>query len=263
MKAICRIRKEPYYRRAAFESGLKKVGFTLVDSVKPTGADDWLVIWNRQQATETEADEWERRGGMVIVVENGYLQKVDKTHYAISVHGHNGSGWFPVGDEDRFTKLGFHLKPWKKIDETGVEKILVIGQRGIGSRTMKSPPQWDEKMAVTLKRFHLPVYFRPHPGNAPPKIPLEHDLRRAQACVIWSSAAGVQALVEGVPVSYDAPHWVCAEAAQSNVLAVAKRDDDARAKALHRMSHAQWHHEEIATGEPFARIIERRGEAVW
>ena len=33
-----------------------------------------------------------------------------------------------------------------------------------------------------------------------------------------------------------------------------KRDYDARDKAMHRMSHGQWHYEEIATGEPFARI---------
>ena len=33
-----------------------------------------------------------------------------------------------------------------------------------------------------------------------------------------------------------------------------RRDD-----RLNRMAHAQWHHEEIASGEPFARILNNQG----
>lgn len=245
MRAVLRIRKEPYYRRAAFESGLRKVGFTLTDKIMPTGASDWLVIWNRQGAAEMEADVWEAKGGTVIVAENGYLQKVDKTHYAISVHGHNGSGWFPQGNEDRFSKLGFELKPQRH----GGLYQLICGQRGIGSRTMKSPVGWAEKLDEKLRRQGLPTRLRKHPGNFAPKVPLSHDLKDAAMCLIWSSAAGVQALVEGVSVHHAAPHWICAGAG--------------REESLQHMAHGQWHHEEIATGEPFARIIANREKALW
>lgn len=250
MRAVCLIRKEPYYRRAAFEQGLKRVGFTFIGptGVNADGPEDWLVIWNRQGQHEVIADNWEKRGGTVIVAENGYLQKVDKTHYAISVHGHNGSGWFPVGDEDRFTKLGFPLKDWGGFGGY----LLICGQRGIGIRTMRSPPQWGENLFKKFSKAGEFVKFRPHPGNFAPKVPLVDDLKNADVCFIWSSAAGVMALVEGVPVRHSAPHWICEGVGQYD-----------RVQGLNKMAHGQWHHEEIATGEPFARIIEHRSEAVW
>lgn len=249
MRALCLIRQEPYYRRAAFESGLMKVGFKLCHTLTPSGPEDWMVIWNRKKGLdETNADEWERRGGTVIVAENGYLQKVDKTIYAISVHGHNGSGWFPIGDEDRFSKLGFALKPYH---EDGRE-LIVRAQRGIGSTLMASPPGWAERWAAKLRlASKYPVRIVPHPGD---KLKMELDaaaLKQARAVHIWSSALGVRALVEGINVCHNAPHWICQNWPAD------------REAALHKMAHGQWHHEEIATGEPFARIIANRSKASW
>ena len=261
MRALCRIRREPYYRAEAFRQGLQKVGFKLIDAGKPAGADDWLILWNRQGAAELEADAWEKAGGTVIVAENGYLQKVDKSMYAISVHGHNGSGWFPVGAEDRFKALGFPLKE----PRPAMGPIMVCGQRGIGSRTMRSPPQWAEKMVKRVQAMtKWPVHLRPHPGNFAPKVPLERDLLSNTQCVIWSSAAGVRAIVEGLAVFYDAPHWICEQGARrfpgkpQEPVSLAERW-----AALQTMAHGQWKHEEIATGEPFARIVEQRARAIW
>lgn len=252
--AILTIKREPHYRRAAFESMLAKHGYKIVGNnpggTVPKSKEDLLVLWNKKRgAEEAEADRWERQGGTVLVVENGYLQKVDKTYYAISVHGHNGSGWFPVGDEDRFTKLGFELKDWHERTET--THTLVCGQRGIGSSLMASPPMWAEKMCMKLDTHKgLRVRIRPHPGNFAPKVPIERDLANAHACLIWSSGAGVRALVEGVRVKHFAPFWICDRPAN-------------RVEQLHRMSHGQWHHEEIATGEPLARILANLEQAAW
>jgi hypothetical protein len=240
--AIIQLRKEPAYRREAFEKGLKRLGY-IVDSEmrnrRPSSRDDLLVMWNKKAGqSEEQADDWERRGGTVIVTENAYLQRIDKSMYAISTHGHNGSGWFPVGDEDRFSRLGFEIKPRQSNAEG---HILVCGQRMVGSKLMASPPQWGEKTVAKLKaRGEKNVRFRPHPGNFVPKVPLFRDLKGCKECVIWSSAAGVQALVEGVPVRHAAPYWVCS--------------DSSRELALHRMSHGQWKVAEVENGEPFARM---------
>lgn len=257
--AVLQIRKEPFYRREAFESGLRKVGYTITDRMPlegPRDPSDLLVLWNRKRGLdEANAEAWERDGGTVIVAENGYLQPVDKTYYALSVGQHNGAGWFPVLDEDRFTKLGFPLKPWRN----GGDYVLVCAQRGIGSRLMASPAGWETRIAKELARItRLPIRVRSHPGNFAPKVPLVDDLRGAHSVVIWSSGSGVRALVEGVPVCSTAPHWVCEEAATQQWIHC---DEDAvkakRAEAMHRMSHGQWHFEEITTGEPFARMADQ------
>jgi len=265
MRAVLRIRREPAYRREAFEKGLRRVGFTLTEKLTPSGPEDFLVIWNRKRgADEQEADLWEQRGGTVIVCENGYLAKTEKTHYAISVHQHNGAGWFPVGTEDRFAQLGFEVKPWRSPDEKG-RHVLVRDQRGIGSTLMASPPNWGRKTAAQITGWvGGPVRLMAHPGDKNKHALDAAALRNARACVIWSSAIGVRALTEGIPVFYAAPHWVCeGAAARFTSFGVALRDDAARATALYRMAWGQWHFDEIASGEPFKRIIERREEAVW
>jgi hypothetical protein len=238
------IRKEPFYRRAAFETGLKKLGYTLSASTQPKNTHDLLVLWNlKAGAEENMARLWEQRGGTVIVAENGYLQKVDKTIYTISTHAHNAAGWFPQYPEDRFTPLGFELQPWRD-PEFSNGYYLVCGQRGIGSKEMASPPQWAEKLASKLQQAGEKVKLRLHPGNNAPKIPIETDLVGAKMCMIWSSTVGIRAIIAGVPTTHHAPHWICAGANELN-----------RQIVLNHMAHGQWHHEEIATGEPFARML--------
>lgn len=244
--AVLCIRPEPFYRSEAFTKGLQRLGYTISrrtnpdPTIRPSSRDDLLVLWNKKRGhDETLAHQWERQGGTVIVAENGYLQQIDKTYYALATHGHNGSGWSPVGADDRFAKLGFTIKP----PRDGGDYILVREQRGIGSELMASPPGWGQKMVKVLQRHApFPVRLMQHPGD---KGKLEKDLAamsKARSVVIWSSAIGVRALVEGIPVQHFAPHWIC------------EKWGDGREAALQRMAHSQWHFDEIATGEPFARM---------
>lgn len=263
-RAVLNIRMEPAYRRKAFEQMVQRLGYTISAGVKPAGPEDLLVTWNRMRGAEdARAKLWEQQGGTVLVTENGYLQREKYTHYALSVHGHNGSGWFPIGAEDRFAKLGFEVKPYR--DEPG--HALICGQRGLGSSVMASPSQWGEKAQIQLTEAGVKCKLRQHPGTFKNRPDLMSDLKGARSCVIWSSGAGVRAMVEGIPVFYDAPHWICSDAAWRFVVGLIKnppRNEDAdRQKALHKMSHGQWHHEELATGEPLARILAHLGEAKW
>lgn len=247
--AVVQIRPQPTYRREAFESGLRRMGYTDLRDYRcgedwPKGPDDLLVLWNLMRGRDEQyAQQWEARGGTVIVCENGYLQREDKTHYAISTHGHNGSGWFPIGDgAERFKRVGFDIQPMRDNEATGT--TVVRGQRGIGSQLMHSPPNWHQAMAQRLRQKGVPrVVLMNHPGD---KGKLEADLaalKDAARLVIWSSAMGVRALIEGIPVDHHAPKWICAGWKVSG-----------REYALRNMACGQWHHEEIATGEPFARM---------
>lgn len=277
--AIVALRAEPYYRRQSVVDGLRALGYAVTIPHRfsgrdrpitlPESRDDILACWNLKQGyDERDAELFERRGGTVLVFENAYCQKYDKTRYAISVHGHCGAGWFPADlSVDRFTVLEHPARPWR---EAG-DHILVCGQRGIGSKQMASPSGWGERMAATLRRRfpNREVRFRPHPGQFKPKVPLERDLEGAHACVIWSSSCGVLALTMGVPVFYDAPRWICSDAAHeirhlTKTFTRPVITFEQVKTSLNRMAWGQWTPDEIASGEPFARMkAENWGVETW
>ncbi len=256
MIAICTIRAQPHYRRDSFITGLQRNGYKIVESGRPESSSDLLVIWNRHGGFEQMADAWESKGGTVLVCENGYLgrDQQGRQHYAISAHGHNGSGWFPVLS-GRFSKLAIDLKPWR----TGGDYVLVCGQRGIGSKSMASPINWHEKAAKRLASLtDKPVRIRPHPGKDPPKVPVEDDLAGAWACAIWSSSSGVKALVNGIPVAYAAPYWIAEDCAvKLENIAHPIMDDGKRLQAMEKVASGQWSVDEINAGKPFALFRER------
>jgi hypothetical protein len=260
VKAICRIRPQPHYRRDAFEKGLTKVGYRIVEHARPESAADLLILWNRMGQDERDADEWESDGGTVIVCENGYMGRDENGHqlYAMSVHGHNGSGWFPVGDGDRFGALGIELKPWCS-NHGG--HVLLCAQRGIGSQLMASPRRWDIDTAARVRAMGFKhVRVRQHPGRVPVTQPLpslDQDLEEALACLIWSSASGVRALQRGIPVAFTAPHWVASGAAGRGLAGLQRlvQDDDSRLKTMQTVAWGQRTISEIESGEPFDTLV--------
>jgi hypothetical protein len=254
MIAINHIRPLPHYRRDAFDAGLRQAGYSIVKQGAPKSAEDLMVIWNRYGGAHQMANQWEASGGTVLVCENGYIGKdaEGRQHYAIAAHGHNGSGWWPVGAEDRFSALGVDVLPWVNRPDG---YALICGQRGIGSPTMASPPNWHIGAQKRVKAFHPNTKLRLHPGNKAPAVPLEQDLAGAAWCVIWSSSSGVRALCLGVPVIFDAPHWICEGAAMRlGAGGGTFPTDEQRAQALHRMAWAQYSVAEIESGEPFVRF---------
>ena len=262
-KAYCRIRPQPHYRREAFVQGLAAAGWQVEDNYpagKP-GPGDVLVIWNRYGEGEAAADAWEKFGGRVFVAENGYvgLDGHGVQYYALSVSQHCGAGRMPTGDGSRWDRLGIALQPFRD----GGSHLVIRGQRGIGSRLMASPQDWHRRLAAQLARTtQRPVKLLDHPGKpaCDPDVVdgLRKSFEKAHACLVWSSAAAIRALIEGVPVFFDAPHWICEGAAVKGMadLERPKRDDAARLAALQRMAWGQWTIAEIAGGEPFVRLRE-------
>lgn len=263
LRAFCMVRDQPHYRRDAFLTGLAAAGYA-AERRRPKGPvlpGELLVIWNRYAEYNDIASAFERAGGLVLVAENGYLGRDENgiQMYALACHGHNGSGWWPEGDGSRWAKLGVELKPWRA---SGAH-LYVRGQRGIGSPLMASPRGWHERTAERLRGMgNRRVQVAAHPGK--PAVDPDQErvigtaIAGAHACVIWSSACGVRALVEGVPVFYCAPHWICAGAARHGIdqIEAPVMDDASRLSALERMAWAQWSVAEIATGEPFRLLVD-------
>lgn len=256
--AYLMLRREPEYRMMCFHDGLVAAGF-LVNlreprSIKP---GDVMLTWNRSGSNEVLANCFEQGGGTVIVTENGYIgEDEDKRHlYALALRGHNGSGQWYVGPEDRLQKFKIELQPWR---EAG-HHILICPNRQIGPRIYRQPLNFAEQAAIYIRQHtSRPIHIRPHPGNwqvNPPKIPLEADLIGAWACVVWSSSAGVRALSLGIPVFYKAHYWICSDAASDNLAQIESPTMLDRKPSFHNMSWAQWSLREIGKGEPFHHLL--------
>jgi hypothetical protein len=261
LKAWSLIRSAPVYRRDAFIAGLRALEYDVVEGAPtaPPRPGDLLVMWNRYYANDLLAEKFEEAGGKVLVAENGYVRGRHDggDYYALAVHGHNGSGAWTVGEDDRWSRLGVTLKP---LQEHAAGHVLVAPNRPFGMRGFAMPNNWGEHTADALRARGVPkVRLRPHPGNNAPAVPLQRDLNGARAVVIWSSSAGVRALIEGVPVVCAAPYWVCKRAALDRVDELSTLSAAhwyvTRLQALRRLAWAQWSIAEIARGEPFRYLM--------
>lgn len=255
MRACCMIRANPHYRREAFESGLRNIGADIVQTAPAQpGPDDVLIIWNRYGHYEAEARRYEAAGGQVIVVENGYIGKDHNglQLYAMALSQHNGAGWFPVGEAERWKQQHITLHP----PRTGGKEIVILPSRGIGPQGVAQPRDFEQRARLKLQGCGYPVRVRAHPGQKLAE-PLARDLRDAAAVVTWASGAAIKALALGIPVYYAFEKWIAAAACHLgfNVNHPVPVEEALRYHSFHRIGWAQWSVEEIACGEPFNVLL--------
>lgn len=267
MKAYSLIRPQPWYRREAFETGLKAAGYEVIQGtpVRPE-PDDVLLIWNRYGDKHDIANRFEAAGAKVLVAENGYLGKGGSTpkfdvhphgpgpddYYALAVGGHNGSGRWPAGSAKRWDALEIELKPRC---EDG-EKILVCPSRVFGRPDMTMPFDWVKRVTAELKAINitgLSIIVREHPGNDRPQRSLSEDLKGAIGVVIWASSAGIHALISGVDVIAYAPYWIMNPEGHQGI-PWTKHFARGVPADFHRLASAQWTVREIESGEPFEAL---------
>jgi len=191
-------------------------------------------------------------GAGAFVTENGYLHGGPPryTTYALARSQHNGAGTWPEGPAARWEALGVDLKPWR----TDGRHILVLPQRGIGPAGVAMPRGWPEAVTRRLRSMtKRPVQLRKHPG--PIAVALEPDLRDCWAAVTWGSGAAIKAIIAGVPVFHDMPGWIGAPAAARLEAGLEQPFLGDRLPMLRRLVWAEWTTDELATGEPFARLL--------
>jgi hypothetical protein len=261
VRAHVLIRDQPWYRRDAFVTGLRAAGHdvTVAPPAKPD-RDTLLVIWNRYFSNHHLALAVEKAGGRVLVAENGYVGKGGGTpkfdvysekggerghYYALAEGWHNGGGSWPSFGPGRWEALGVEIKPWRE----GGKYVLVCPNRSFGVPGRMMPPDWAERKAQSLHKRGYPVKIRRHPGNDAPKRPLSADFADAASVCVWSSSAGVHALIEGLRVECDAPYWILKD-----------WEKVGRQAALARLAWAQYTVEELASGEPFRLLLSPAGE---
>lgn len=264
-KAICLIREGPHYRREAFETGLRACGYDVTRNVGHPKRSDLLILWNRYDWWAHQANEYEAAGAAVIIAENGLIGashddhgKPRDTHgdrlYQMALRLHNGAGAWHIGARDRWRAQGVELKPWR---ENG-EHVLLLVQRGFGHPAVVPPREWLQSTVKRLRTLtHRPLQTRAHPGNERAVRPLEADLEGCWCAVTWGSGAGIKALCAGVPVYSDWPAWVGFPSALPLTkigLDIAPSNSD-RETMLNRLAWLQWTTPEIASGEPFEKLL--------
>ncbi|UTU07849.1 hypothetical protein CcrC1_gp163 [Caulobacter phage C1] len=257
-RAYVDLKDTPHYRLTSFINGFARLGFLVRRGApdQPLGPDDAVVVWNRM-GRSLKAETMAREGGAALIVaENGYHGKdADGIQsYALALDGHNGSGRWFVGDDERLKALRIDFKPWR-VQQTG--KFLIAAQRGIGSPLMRSPPHFAERLVERVEAQGMRAYIRPHPGQHTPPTTLLQDLEDKEGLLVWSSNAATQALIHGVPVHYMAPSIVTRGAAKRLTTPFLWNSSaDARPEAFQRMAWAQWFLSEIASGEALRTLLD-------
>lgn len=252
--AICLIRHKVHYRREAFVAGLEALGYRVnngvVGEVRP---DDVLVTWNRYGTADRLARQFEVAGAAVVVAENPYLAPASgEPAYAIARGHHNGPGWSPRGDADRWAALGLEVAPWR----SGGRVVLICPQRGIGPVEVAQPLNWTDGVVRRLARVtDLPVRVRPHPGANPPDVAFDDDLADAVAVVVWGSNAGNRAILAGVPVVHELPGWVGQGASRFGLDGLSNLYRGHRLTWCERLAGAQWRLSEIASGDAYRGLL--------
>lgn len=248
-------------RHEAILRGLSRCGYRILREARlPRSRRDVLVTWTRHRGwKERQCTAFEEAGGRVIVCEEAYIREVSgERHIALALGDHNGAGRWFVGGPERWESFAIDLRPWRNSGE----HIVVREQRGIGSSFMASPPLWHDEATHGLRqRTAREIRLRAHPRSrlyperARTQPNLARMLERCHAFVTWASADAVSALIAGVPVFFNAPHWICASGAMRGLSGIEAPKTPDRLPALERLAWAQWSLSEIAHGEPFARLL--------
>lgn len=260
------LRHQPPYRAHAFFDGLEAVGFKpklQFPGPHAVQKDDVVVVWNLNPRYRDAANQAKMVDAPLLVVENGYVPRAHAPGdpvYAIARNGHNGSGLWFVEKEDRWSPLGQTIHPW--VDRPD-GYFLIIGQRGIGSETMRSPSNFLDYTATRVrkimarsgtKRKDLEIRFRQHPGRHKPTTSLNQDLSGARAVITWASNVANEALLQGIPAFRCAPYHVN-DAVIPDLSLLADPPKYDRLKAFKKLAWAQWFLEEIKDGTAFRSIL--------
>lgn len=243
-------------------AGLKHHGINarIVNSSYPVPCD-LAIFWghHRRQIIRHQRD----RGCRYLVMERAYI--ADRFRWiSLGFDGLNGYAKFPVINDGgvRWNKhFGGLLKPWKY----GGDYALLIGQvPGDAAIANVNIDEWYDQIAKGLRLQGKRVIFRPHPVaierrmvRAPHEVEfdmgtLQESLADASMVVTYSSNAGVDAVLAGVPtVACDRGSMAWDVAAHDLSERLVRPSREAWA---HAMAYKQWLPEEIANGTAWEHL---------
>jgi hypothetical protein len=242
------------YPHAAVVQGLKALGHEIAPLSEIT--HDLVVTWTPWHGTVRDVEARSHR--IVVVIENGWFSPLqDKRLYQVALWGFNGTGAFVEGPPGR---LGtWNLPPVRVLAKAHGPWLVVAQRRGTGDpRSM--PPDWPERVTARLRdHVQVNIHYRGR-GENPYEV---MERLHPRGVVTWSSSFSSWALWSGVPVFYCGPGimgWRVARRWHEDQPAPEPYEVDRMTveTEFQRLAWAQWSETEIATGEPFARLLRDR-----
>jgi len=262
----------------AFHAGANALGHDVVYNSN-SGIDViWSVLWNGRMARNRAI--WERNIAQkksTVVLEVGGIQR--GSTWKVGLNGINRDGYFgdSGNDSTRADILGLVCKPWR----SNGNFILICGQHD-KSLQWKNMPRMSTWVMDTIEKIQKhtdrPILFRPHPRCKLEAI--EHQYKNVYrqdpryingtyddfdigfdniwATISYSSNPGIHSILEGVPafvgpssLAYDVANDIDFLHDIENPL---KPD---RQQWLNDYAWTEWTVEEIASGLPHKRLIDK------
>jgi len=259
---------------AAFADSLKRAGHQVeYHDLQADVAVIWSVLWQGRMASNHRVwEHFHKKGKPIVILEIGALDRGNL--WKVCLNHINGAGYFgPTGNgPERRNKLKLNLKPWKQ-----GEYIYICTQHPASQQWQGMPPinTWVEEQIAEIRQHTMrEIRIRPHP-RAPmvnhsyyPNVTIEYPshiagtydsfnfekaLENAWAVVNYSSNVATIAALNGVPVfvgfdSYAAP------VGNFSVSRIEQPFMPDREQWANDLAYTEWSLEEIAAGEPLARL---------
>lgn len=228
-------------------AGCERLGPTQIGLPDRFEPDDVLVGWSMFRASRR----WgvyravKAAGARAVILENGWLSPLAEARcFQVALDGWNGTGRFPSDGPERWRSWNVPLQPWRSEGR----HVLVVGQKPQAmSDPRRMPVGWAQSLRLETKR---PI-IRRMPSAA---RPLAVDLRDAHCTVTWTSTTAIKGLIAGIPAFHCGPNSLCPELSKFG-LDVDHPIFPDREPTFERLAWGQWSGAEIATSEPFARLL--------
>lgn len=230
-------------------AGARRFGEVTTELPDRFTPEDVLIIWSPFRAC------WrapifaaaKAAGSRVVVMERGWLSPIGGArYYQVALDGWNGSGRFSAGGPERWRSWSVPLRDWRRDGN----HVLVIGnnRRHTTRDPRRTPAGWAESVGFDSPRPVLRRLTRK-------RVPLDAQLQDAWCTVVWTSTVAIKSILAGVPAFYCGPTLIGAELASPG-LDIEHPVMPDRIPVLERIAWTQWTAEEVAGGEPFARLFD-------
>lgn len=221
--------------------GLRNLDFDvdMTSSRRPLGGDCTPILLGTSLWRQIEA------AGEYLLVDRCSFG--DTSQYVSLVwngHGRRGDHRVPDDyDASRWERHGVEVHPWRRWSPRR-GKVVLCGQAE--SYCERDLHEWYADM-MAQPRHRRPTHFRPHPAAQDATgLPTWQYWDGVERVITLNSSVAVEAILRGIPTEVHDAGGVAYPGFS--------RGDD-RMPWLHWLAWTQWHHDEIAAGEPIGHLF--------